>query len=154
MSTLLGPGVPAPSATSLDGPNSGGGPSQPMLWVVVPLLAVFAAGFLFVLAWRRHRNARSAGASAWPRDPHAVARMGGRPWATWNRSRDVEGLNELGEAPPPYDTKKPPPIEYHCECEPAPPEMTFMAGGRVEAPDYVAPPPAAQLAPPSPSNVA
>ncbi len=33
-------------------------------------------------------------------------RTGGNRWAPWGGTRGEEGLNELGEAPPPYDGKR------------------------------------------------
>lgn len=58
----------------------------------------------------------------------------------------MEGLNELGEAPPPYDTKKPPAIQdRHGRRRDAGEEGTELrdleAGGR--PPEYPAHPPPA-----------
>ncbi|UNI20791.1 hypothetical protein JDV02_006846 [Purpureocillium takamizusanense] len=160
------PITPTPSATStlpVNYKDDGGGVgSQPLLWVVIPLLAVFAAGCFTVFVWTRHRRSRGgttgggggSGRSMWPDDRillpsgFIMARTGGRRWADRNRSsRDLEGLNELGEPPPPYDTKKPPSI--NCRYDPvdgAGTELRSMEGAGVGAPEHVAPPPEAHVA--------
>ncbi|RDA85811.1 hypothetical protein CP532_5762 [Ophiocordyceps camponoti-leonardi (nom. inval.)] len=122
---------------------------QPLLWVLVPLLAVFAAGCLFFLLWtrrqrRRRRRRRRLGdeerqtARSWPDE-----RGGGGGVAAARRNRSVagrsgawggsragdereEGLDERGEAPPPYEAKCPSPTVR-------PPDATTAAAAAAAA---------------------
>lgn len=93
--------------------TQGAVPTQPLIWIIVPLLSVFSVGCFIFLMWRRRRA----------RDPNAsddrVIGPGGflvapstRRWAALGAARSLEGLNELGEAPPPYEVKTPPLSEY------------------------------------------
>ncbi|KAJ6440324.1 hypothetical protein O9K51_06114 [Purpureocillium lavendulum] len=153
-----------------NGQDGGGASTQPLLWVIIPLLAVFAAGCFTFFVWTRHRrprDGRGAASRLWPDDRillpsgFIMARTGGRRWADRNRSRDLEGLNELGEAPPPYDTKKPPSI--NCRYEPVAPSgqggateldngggnndtANGLEGAGPRAPEYVPRPPEAHVA--------
>lgn len=96
----------------------------PVTWVVIPLLGVivFAATLTVLLIRRRRRNRliygsssyNSNGTQRWPgagayygngTHVHQHSRGGGR-WAPWGAARSQDGLNELGEAPPPYMGKK------------------------------------------------
>lgn len=126
--------------------------SQPLLWVIVPLLAVFSAGCFTVFVWARHRRARRN--PSWAGDlilmpsGFLMARTERRRNTT-ARARSLEGLNELGEAPPPYDTKKPPPIDGIRRDEVGGPAMELrdLEAGTGPPPGYVAPPPPAHVAP-------
>ncbi|KYK60463.1 hypothetical protein DCS_01600 [Drechmeria coniospora] len=91
--------------------------AQPFIWVIIPLLAIFATGCFTFFAWRRHMRARRRGGDGLDDlvlmpSGFYMARTGRRPPArASNRIRSVEGLNELGEAPPPYDAKRPPSVD-------------------------------------------
>lgn len=93
--------------------------AQPLVWVIIPLLAIFAAGCFTLFVWRRHARARHGGGGddGWPEDrilmPSGfyMARTG-RRWRAPDRGRSLEGLDELGEAPPPYEAKKPPSMDH------------------------------------------
>ncbi|PNY21664.1 Uncharacterized protein TCAP_07235 [Tolypocladium capitatum] len=126
--------------------------SQPLLWVIIPLLAVFSAGFFTAFVWARHRRARRD--PSWP-GSNSILMPGGFLTTCTDRrgntaaARSVEGLNELGEAPPPYDTKKPPPIDDLRRDEMGGPAMELrdMESGMRPPPGYVASPPPAHVAP-------
>lgn len=99
-----------PPAEDVDGPV----PTQPLIWIIVPLLSVFSVGCFIFFMWRRHRRARDVNGPGWVDD--RVIGPGGflvagssRRWASLGGTRPLEGLNELGEAPPPYEAKTPPP---------------------------------------------
>ncbi|PFH55336.1 hypothetical protein XA68_18562 [Ophiocordyceps unilateralis] len=140
---------------------------QPLLWVLVPLLAVFAAGCLFFWLWtrrqrrRRRRRRRRPGdeattARSWP-DVHgggaATARGGGsRPWGSgvWGAGNEMEeGLDERGEAPPPYEAKSPSPTVRPPEYV-ASPASSHLARPPSPPPPPPPPPPTAMGTPPSP----
>ncbi|POR36809.1 Uncharacterized protein TPAR_02995 [Tolypocladium paradoxum] len=125
--------------------------SQPLFWVIIPLLAVFSAGLFTAFVWTRHWRARRD--ASWPGDRILMPSgfLMARPERRWNttRARSLEGLNELGEAPPPYDSKKPPPIDGIRRDEVGGPAMERLdlEAGMGPPPGYVAPPPAARVAP-------
>ncbi|KND91667.1 hypothetical protein TOPH_03644 [Tolypocladium ophioglossoides CBS 100239] len=125
--------------------------SRPLLWVIIPLLAVFSAGCFTAFVWTRHRRARRDPAWLGDRILMPSGFLMARPERRWNttRARSVEGLNELGEAPPPYDTKKPPPIDGLRRDEVGGPAMELrdLEVGTGPPPGYVAPLPAAHVAP-------
>ncbi|RCI09207.1 hypothetical protein L249_1523, partial [Ophiocordyceps polyrhachis-furcata BCC 54312] len=119
---------------------------QPLLWVLVPLLAVFAAGCLFFLLWtrrqrRRRRRRRRLGnerqtTRSWPESrggvvvPRRNRSVAGRS-GVWGvrRAGDEreEGLDERGEAPPPYEAKSPSPTVR-------PPDITTNAAAAAAYP--------------------
>ncbi|OAA33381.1 hypothetical protein AAL_00846 [Moelleriella libera RCEF 2490] len=91
--------------------------TEPFIWVLIPLVAVFSIGTLLMFLWNKCRRHSTTESNAWPQERVAVAgpdvRRGIR-WSPWSGMRSTEGLNELGEAPPPYDTKKlPAPADRH-----------------------------------------
>lgn len=94
--------------------------SQPFIWVIIPLMAIFAIGAIICFIWNRRRRRQNPDRYIWPENRVLVNgqyvryRRGGLRWSPWGEARSLEGLNELGEAPPPYDKKKPPGIhEQH-----------------------------------------
>ncbi|KAK9445520.1 hypothetical protein VB005_00632 [Metarhizium brunneum] len=93
--------------------DTSGMSTEPFVWVIIPLVAVFSVGTFIVFIWNRQRRRQNPDRRAWPEDRVLVGssyiryRRGLR-WSPWSETRSVEGLNELGEAPPPYDSKKPP----------------------------------------------
>ena len=91
-----------------DPSNEGGLSVQPLTYVIIPLVAIGVLGVLAIVWYRRRqRRLHPERYQAWDRD--GVLPPGGHPmhsrrnrWAPWAGSRSAEGLNELGEAPPPY----------------------------------------------------
>jgi hypothetical protein len=93
---------------------------RPYSYVIFPLIVVFVVVFVGVILYNRRRRRRLVALHGhnWPggrQNPLSHipagrrARMrGGRDnrWAPWGSTRSQEGLNELGEAPPPYDGKR------------------------------------------------
>ena len=97
----------------------------PVSWVVIPLIGVivFIATLTFLLLRRRRRNRALYGNPSF-QNPHRGPGGGsgyyaggshihhhgrggvGSRWAPWGGTRSQDGLNELGEAPPPYIGKK------------------------------------------------
>ncbi|KAM4057584.1 hypothetical protein HRG_009219 [Hirsutella rhossiliensis] len=124
---------PPPSAEDAQG----GVPTQPLIWIIVPLLSVFSVGCFVFFMWRRHQRARDPNGPGWADDRvigpggFLVARTS-RRWATLGGTRPLEGLNELGEAPPPYEAKTPPPplAEYPRVVLPEPEGEAEGARGR------------------------
>lgn len=93
--------------------------SQPFAWILIPLVIFFFIGLIAtIFQVRRRRRRRAMLYQRWPSSnaqrvftPHGEViivrrRPGASRWTPWQRSQ--EGLNELGEAPPPYDGKKDP----------------------------------------------
>ena len=91
----------------------------PFAWAIIPLVAIFLITTLIIIfCMRRRRRLMREGHLVWTRERQVTA--GGyvvyvqrtglgtarRRWAPWGATRSQEGLNELGEAPPPYDGKK------------------------------------------------
>ncbi|KHN96640.1 uncharacterized protein MAM_05583 [Metarhizium album ARSEF 1941] len=95
--------------------DTSGKSTEPLVWVIIPLIAVFSVGTFVLFIWNRQRKRSSLNRNELPEDRVLVGssyircRRGMR-WSPWSETRSVEGLNELGEAPPPYDSKKPPAI--------------------------------------------
>ncbi|KAG9250465.1 uncharacterized protein F5Z01DRAFT_640216 [Emericellopsis atlantica] len=95
---------------------------RPLVFVIFPLVAVFICAMFVAMLYRRRQRAKLAPlhphwTHANPATPYSArvhpyrnnaARNGGgagRRWGPWG-TRSQEGLNELGEAPPPYDGKR------------------------------------------------
>lgn len=90
---------------------------EPFAYAIFPIIClvivVFVASILFTRRRRRRMAALQNG--RWPQDHGAPRNSSGRQrrtrtgasnrWAPWSGTRNDEGLNELGEAPPPYDGK-------------------------------------------------
>ncbi|KAM0432430.1 hypothetical protein ACHAPT_004974 [Fusarium lateritium] len=122
---------------------------KPFAWVIIPLAVIVIIGCIATFFQiRRHRRRRQQlWAGQGPRVLGAppgrlfgptgttatTQRTGGRrmPWAG---TRSEEGLNELGEAPPPYDGKKETqdPVELRdLEAGGSPPEYPAVPGPAV-----------------------
>ncbi|KAK0387277.1 hypothetical protein NLU13_5590 [Sarocladium strictum] len=91
----------------------------PVSYVIIPLIGVVVfAATISILLLRRRRRSRLIygtnsnnphGANDWPGrpgQPHVHQNRGGTRWGPWGATRSQDGLNELGEAPPPYMGKK------------------------------------------------
>lgn len=104
------------NSTNNDNGNGISFSDYPFAWIIVPIFVFFFIGLcLTVLRFRRRRR-RAATLQQWPGTPSGrvvgpggriivVSRRGGASrWNPWTRSQ--EGLNELGEAPPPYEGQK------------------------------------------------
>ncbi|KAG6008673.1 hypothetical protein E4U21_004028 [Claviceps maximensis] len=99
--------------------------TEPFVWVLIPMIVIFSMMAFVIFIWNRKRRERYPIHihSAWPVERGAAAVRDdaygryrrGLHWSTRRiELRSTEGLNELGEAPPPYDSKKPPGIgEQH-----------------------------------------
>lgn len=77
---------------------------QPLAWALVPVVVLLAIGIAATI-WQFHRRrVRRRQQQEWPHDPEQqIGGSGaGHSWAT---TRPQEGLNELGQAPPPYEGK-------------------------------------------------
>lgn len=92
---------------------------RPYAYVIFPLIIVFIIFFVIIILYNRRRRRRHFALHGhnWPggrENPHAhipAAERRRRPrrdnrWGPWGATRSQEGLNELGEAPPPYDGKR------------------------------------------------
>lgn len=92
---------------------------QSLVYVVGPLAAILVIGIVAMMVWyRSRRNRANVDEYGWPRerlvgpDGNLMYYPGGRGflrhgrWNVWGGMRSSEGLNELGEAPPPYDVKR------------------------------------------------
>jgi len=121
-----------------DGFNFG---QEPFAWALIPLFVILVLGLTATVIQVRRRRRRRA--NQWPGPgPQASASSGLRGGnrtsnrgTPWHGTRSEEGLNELGQAPPPYDGKKETqgPVELR----------DLEAGG--SPPDYPAEPPPAAL---------
>ncbi|KAG6007111.1 hypothetical protein E4U43_000358 [Claviceps pusilla] len=89
--------------------------TEPFVWVLIPLVVIFSMGTFVIFIWRKRRGERYAIYPAWPEergtaaandDAHGQFRQDLRWPSRGPAARSTEGLNELGEAPPPYDAKK------------------------------------------------
>lgn len=91
---------------------------EPFAYAIFPLVCLVIAIFIASLLYTRRRRLRMSALrnNQWPQDhgppmmddsiePRRSRRVGSR-WAPWSGTRTAEGLNELGEAPPPYDGKR------------------------------------------------
>ncbi|KAH6609526.1 hypothetical protein Trco_002872 [Trichoderma cornu-damae] len=133
--------------------NSDQSPStRPLTYVIIPLLAVFVVCSTFLFFYMRHRRrlATTADGPIWARG-RWVTRDGAAVFIPrhyrsnpWGGFRSQEGLNELGEAPPPYAVKKPPGGEGDAAAG-GPTELRDMEEGR-RPPEYIAEPPPAVTA--------
>ncbi|KAH6891368.1 hypothetical protein B0T10DRAFT_485084 [Thelonectria olida] len=83
-------------------------------WVLIPLVVIILIGLAATVVQIRRRRLRRQGVT-WPGAPGnmqstggriLVVRRGGRNGTRSETARMEEGLNELGEAPPPYEGKK------------------------------------------------
>ncbi|KAH7193001.1 uncharacterized protein B0J16DRAFT_334162 [Fusarium flagelliforme] len=100
--------------TNDDNNNNNGGftfGSEPFAWALIPLFVILVLGLTATVIQVRRRRRRRG--NQWPGSgPQAPALGGLRGGRTsnrrtpWHSSRSEEGLNELGQAPPPYDGKK------------------------------------------------
>ncbi|CEJ86899.1 hypothetical protein VHEMI04240 [[Torrubiella] hemipterigena] len=91
-----------------------------LIRVIGPLAAVFLLCCLVSCLWYCHRRRRrpSDNYYDWPRErlvapdgnlmfyPRGRRVLGQGRWNVWGGMRSNEGLNELGEAPPPYELKR------------------------------------------------
>ncbi|KAF4977154.1 hypothetical protein FZEAL_6262 [Fusarium zealandicum] len=84
----------------------------PFAWVLIPVVSILFLGLIAtVIQVRRRRRRRN---QQWPGYGPRVPGTSGPPFGTrntrqgapWSGTRSQEGLNELGEAPPPYAGKK------------------------------------------------
>lgn len=108
MSTL-----PSETSTSDNNNDFGSLSNQPFAWVLIPLVIFVLIGIVTTIYQVRRRRRRRA-LQQWPGGSTLTA--GGRVNAASPRenrrrlgfgtTRSEEGLNELGEAPPPYAGKK------------------------------------------------
>lgn len=82
-----------------------------LTYVIIPLISVLTlAVFVSILYYRRRRRLRVEYRD-WPQrhvapDGHVMTGPRRGRWNVWGGLQSREGLNELGEAPPPYDPKK------------------------------------------------
>lgn len=117
---------------------------RPFAWIIIPLAVIVIIGCIatFVQMRRHRRRRQQQWAAQGPRILGTPGRLfvatgtrgNGRraPWAAGTRSE--EGLNELGEAPPPYDGKKErqDPVEMRdLEAGGSPPEYPAVPGPAV-----------------------
>lgn len=122
---------------------------QPISYVVLPLLVIIVTFIALLIVFRRRgqRLARAAGENgAWPpgRPAPVIVVRANRPGVSTTRhpvhGRSTplpeEGLNELGEAPPPYDGKRE-------RADRTSMEMRDLEAGPERLPDYPAQPPPA-----------
>ncbi|KAF5686128.1 hypothetical protein FDENT_5975 [Fusarium denticulatum] len=86
--------------------------TQPFAWILIPLFVILVLGLTATIIQVRRRRRRRG--NQWPGQttgaPVYTGLHGGRRTGNcrspWNGTRSEEGLNELGQAPPPYDGKK------------------------------------------------
>lgn len=82
-----------------------------LTYVIIPLICVLSLSvFVSILYYRRRRRLRVEYRD-WPQrhvapDGHDMTGPRRGRWNVWGGLQSREGLNELGEAPPPYDPKK------------------------------------------------
>lgn len=117
---------------------------QPFAWILIPLVIFFFIGLVATIYQvRRRRRRRALLCQRWPGanaqrvfTPHGEViivrrRAGASRWTPWQRPQ--EGLNELGEAPPPYDGKKGTEMRDLEAGERPPPDYPAMPGPAVTA---------------------
>nr|AAG40407.1 000C19H04 [Arabidopsis thaliana] len=86
-------------------------PARSLTFVIIPLICVLSLSvFISLLYYRRRRRLRTEYRD-WPRrhvapDGHVMTGPRRGRWNVLGGLASREGLNELGEAPPPYDPKK------------------------------------------------
>jgi hypothetical protein len=90
---------------------------QPIIFVAFPIIAIIIAALVTTVMIRRRRR-RLAGLPVYGQTPTVIVqirplgqrqrmrRATGNRAAAWGQTRSQEGLNELGEAPPPYEGRK------------------------------------------------
>jgi hypothetical protein len=90
---------------------------QPIIFVALPIIAIIIAALVTTVMIRRRRR-RLSGLPVYGQTPAVIVQI--RPLgqrqrtrratrnrgAAWGQTRSQEGLNELGEAPPPYEGRK------------------------------------------------
>ncbi|KAJ4307599.1 hypothetical protein N0V84_012613 [Fusarium piperis] len=118
---------------------------RPFAWVIIPLAVIVIIGciatFFQIRRHRRRRQQQWAGQGPRVLGPPGRRRLfvttgtrGNGRRAPWAGTRSQEGLNELGEAPPPYDGKKErqEPVELRdLEAGGSPPEYPAVPGPAV-----------------------
>ncbi|KAM5352525.1 hypothetical protein ACJ41O_005247 [Fusarium nematophilum] len=116
---------------------------RPFTWIFIPLIVIIFIGLVVTIIQVRRRRRRRA--AQWPGGPRVLAPSGhlftpgqglrgGNRRTPWPGTRSQEGLNELGEAPPPYDGKKDrqSPMELQdLEAGRSPPEYPAVPGPAV-----------------------
>ncbi|KAF7544418.1 hypothetical protein G7Z17_g9973 [Cylindrodendrum hubeiense] len=135
-----------PSETSSpDDSDFGSLSNKPFAWVLIPLgIFIFIGVAATIYQIRRRRRRRRRGTLQWPGgSSRQLLTPGGRVAALRARpdrrrtglgtTRSEEGLNELGEAPPPYDGKKDGPQDDGTE-------LRDLEAGEASPPDYPAEP--------------
>ncbi|KOS21465.1 hypothetical protein ESCO_005041 [Escovopsis weberi] len=85
--------------------------TRPFVYVILPLILILVIGSLALTYHMRRRRYRPDASGQWPgfpaSDPDAPpVRDRGRRTGDWAAPPLEEGLNELGEAPPPYVKQK------------------------------------------------
>lgn len=89
----------------------------PFAWIIIPIFVFFFVGLCMTILRFRRRRRRATQYQQWPGTTGRVVGPGGHivvvsrrggasRWNPWQTTRSQEGLNELGEAPPPYEGKK------------------------------------------------
>lgn len=92
-------------------PDEGSASLKPLTFVIIPLVCVLAIALLVALLYYRRRRRMRGQYRDWPQqqqlapDGHPMHTRRGR-WNVWGGTASREGLNELGEAPPPYNPQK------------------------------------------------
>ncbi|KAL6363323.1 hypothetical protein LRP88_02735 [Fusarium phalaenopsidis] len=117
---------------------------RPFAWIIIPLAVIIIIGCIATLIQvrRRRRRRQQQWAGQGPRvlgpPPGrlfgATGTRGNGRRGPWAGTRSQEGLNELGEAPPPYDGKKErqDPVELRdLEAGGSPPEYPAVPGPAV-----------------------
>ncbi|RGP81666.1 hypothetical protein FLONG3_153 [Fusarium longipes] len=92
-----------------DGFNFG---QEPFAWALIPLFVILILGLTATVIQIRRRRRRRG--NQWPGPGPQTSSLSGlrggnrtsNRGGPWNGTRSEEGLNELGQAPPPYDGKK------------------------------------------------
>lgn len=130
--------------------------ARPLTYIIIPLLALFAVFSMLIFfyirrrttrettidpsLWGRGRWVRQDGVLVWVRrDGSSLQRHSRRnPWGGFGSH---EGLNELGEAPPPYLVKKLS-AEGEVVAGGRPTELRDLEEGR-RPPEYISEPPPA-----------
>ncbi|KAL7949573.1 hypothetical protein V8C42DRAFT_215295 [Trichoderma barbatum] len=121
--------------------------TRPLTYVIIPLLAIFVVCSTGLFFYIRRRRRRFVTADTWARG-RWVTRDGTVVFVPrhyrrnpWGGFHSQEGLNELGEAPPPYKVKILSAEEVQGGAG-RPTELRDMEEGR-RPPEYIAEPPPA-----------